>query len=151
MMSPSPTAVNVAMEISRSAANCCLGESVCKLTLAHVCASFCVCLCTRFIFNCHPQSASWTQSVIWEAQRGVNSWDSFTSVVMDFLHLCRSCFFFSPRSFFFPFSLFLSLHIAFSHYTVLQNLLQSRETKALQKWFVHNLHNSMNKHTVLGG
>lgn len=38
------------------------------------------CLCTRFIFNCYSQSASRAQSVIWEAQRGVNSWSSFTSV-----------------------------------------------------------------------
>lgn len=90
MMSPPPTAVIVAMEISSSVPNCCLRESVCKLTIVHVfvCACFCVGLCTRFIFNCYLQSAYWAQSVIREAQRGVNSWDSFTSVLMDFLYLC---------------------------------------------------------------
>lgn len=79
-------------QYSSSIPNCCLRESVCKLTIAHVfvCACSSVGLCARFIFNCYLQSAYWAQSVIRKAQRGVNSWDSFTSVLMDFLYLCLS-------------------------------------------------------------
>lgn len=82
------------------------------------CVCICACcrvhLCTRLIFNCYLQSAYWEQSVIREAQHEVNSWDSFTSVLMDFLCLCLSLL---PP---------LSLHIAATSTTMNQTTLQSR-------------------------
>lgn len=143
MMSPPPTATIVAMEISRSAPNCCLRECVCRLPIVHehvfACACFCVCLCTRFIFNCYLQSAYWAQSVIREAQRGVNSWDSFTSVLMDFLYLCLSCFPFSPPVLILCQSssaaLSLSLHIAATHTTVNQNNTAKHNSSSIEVFF----------------
>lgn len=117
MMSPPPTAMIVAMEIRRSAPDCCLGERVLELTTdrehVFVCARRGVHLCTRFIFNCYLQSAYWAQSVIREAQHEVNSWDSFTSVLMDFLCLCLSLL---PS---------LSLHVAATSTTMNHTILQS--------------------------
>ncbi|MEQ2185670.1 hypothetical protein GOODEAATRI_020697 [Goodea atripinnis] len=112
-MPPSPTAVNVAMEISRSAPRCCLRER------ERVHASLFPCLRALLIFNCHPQSASRAQSVIQEAQCGANSWSSFTSVLMDFFCLCLTSFHDSP-----PLPFYASLSLSFCLVLLFHNHIQ---------------------------